>query len=455
VTCTSGLTFARNRRIRGRRRPQTAAADRDYSTAACITPGTGTALAPLRHRAFRLLWAGQSVSAIGDRLAIVALVLLVAQTTHAAADVGLVVGLQGLALVVGLPLGGVIADRLPRHRLMLAADLMRFVLQGTLAALIFAGSLRLWEIVAIVVAYGLAQAAFQPSYSGLIPQTVDEADIQQATALTQGSRYAAIVLGPALAALVATRLNIGVAFAIDALTFLCSAALLCAVRPRRRGPETSSEGVVADLLAGLRAVRQRRWVWMTIAAFSIIVMVAAAPYTVLGPFIVTHAYGSAAVFALITAAIGAGTLCGAVLAMRWRPRRRLRTGLLAATSSPALLISLALGSPLALVTLIAVIAGAGLALFAVWWEATLAEAIPPHLLSRVAALDWMGSLALLPFAYLATGALAPILGSRETLLLAAFLGLAALAAAATAMRTPGSAPEERATAGALPSSVAS
>ncbi|MDX6642902.1 MAG: hypothetical protein QOD76_864 [Solirubrobacteraceae bacterium] len=160
-------------------------------------------------------------------------------------------------------------------------------------------------------------------------------------------------------------------------------------------------------------------------------------------------------FALITAAIGAGTLCGAVLAMRWRPRRRLRTGLLAATSSPALLISLALGSPLALVTLIAVIAGAGLALFAVWWEATLAEAIPPHLLSRVAALDWMGSLALLPFAYLATGALAPILGSRETLLLAAFLGLAALAAAATAMRTPGSAPEERATAGALPSSVAS
>jgi predicted MFS family arabinose efflux permease len=304
--------------------------------------------------------------------------------------------------------------------------------------------MRLWQILLIVVAYGLAQAVFQPSYSGLIPQSVDEEDIQQATALTQASRYAAIVLGPAIAALIATRMNIGVAFAIDALTFLCSAALLSAVRPRPRGPATASAGVVADLAAGLRAVRQRRWVWMTIGAFSIIVMVAAAPYTVLGPFIVAHAYGSAAVFALITAAIGVGTLCGAVVALRWRPRRRLLTGLLAATSSPALLISLALTSPLAVVTLIAVIAGAGLAMFAVWWEATLAEAIPPHLLSRVAALDWMGSLALLPFAYLATGAVAPILGSRETLLLAACIGLAALAAAAAAMRTPGSAPEDHA-----------
>jgi MFS family permease len=419
-----------------------------------MQPGTGSALAPLRHRAFRLLWAGQSVSAIGDRLAIVALALLVAQTTHAPADVGLVVGLQGLALVVGLPIGGVIADRLPRHRLMLAADLTRFVLQGTLAALILAGSLRLWEIVVIVVPYGLAQAAFQPSYSGLIPQTVDESDIQQATALTQASRYAAIVLGPAIAALIASRMNIGVAFAIDAASFLCSAALLAGVRPRRRGPRTASAGVFADLAAGIRAVRERRWVWMTIGAFSIIVMVAAAPYTVLGPFIVARAYGSAAVFALITAAIGVGTLCGALLALRWRPRRRLLTGFLAATSSPALLIGLALAAPLAVVASIAVIAGAGLALFAVWWEATLAETIPPHLLSRVAALDWMGSLALLPFAYLATGALAPILGSRGTLLLAACLGLAALAAAATAMRAPGNGPDERTASAALQSSMA-
>jgi predicted MFS family arabinose efflux permease len=394
------------------------------------------------------------VSAVGDRLAIVALVLLVAQTTHSPGDVGLVVGLQGLALVVGLPLGGVIADRLPRHRLMLAADLVRFVLQGVLAALILAGSLRLWEIVVIVIAYGLAQAAFQPSYSGLIPQTVDEQDIQPATALTQASRYAAIVLGPAIAALIATRVNLGVAFAVDALTFLCSAALLSAVRPRARGRQSASDGLLADLAAGLRAVRQRRWVWMTIGAFSIIVMVAAAPYTVLGPFIVARAYGSAAVFALITAAIGVGTLVGAVVALHWRPRRRLLTGLLAAASSPVLLIGLALGLPLVVVTLLAVIAGAGLALFAVWWEATLAEAIPPHLLSRVAALDWMGSLALLPFAYLATGAIAPVLGSRDTLLLAACVGLGALAAAAAAMRAPETGPEELTASGRLRSSLA-
>jgi MFS family permease len=395
------------------------------------------------------------VSAFGDRLAIVALALLVAQTTHSPAAVGLVMALQGVALVVALPVAGVIADRFPRRRLMVGADLTRFALHGVLAALILAGSPSLGWIIVIELAFGLAQAVFQPAYAGLIPQTVREEDIQQGMALTQASRYAATVLGPALAALIAVGASLGLAFAVDALTFLASAALVSRVRPRRRGPDRAPRGLVADLALGIRAVRERRWVWITIAAFSITVMVAAAPFTVLGPFIAAHAYGSAAVYALITAAIGVGTLSGAVLALRWRPRQRLATGFLAAATSPALLVALALGSPLAAVAGIAVIAGAGLALFAVWWEATLAEAIPPQLLSRVAALDWMGSLALLPFGYLATAAIAQVLGWRGTLLLAALLGLGALTVAASALRTSQPRAEERPASVALGSSLAS
>ena len=217
------------------------------------------------------------MSALGDRLAIVALALLVAQTTHSPAAVGLVVALQGVALVLGLPLGGVIADRFPRQRLMVGADLFRFALHGVLATLILAGSPGLAWIIVIELAFGLAQAVFQPAYAGLIPQTVREEDIQQGMALTQASRYAAMVLGPALAGLIAVGSNLGVAFAVDSLTFLASAALVSRVRPRRRGPARAPRGLVAELALGIRAVRERRWVWITIAAFSITVMVAAAP----------------------------------------------------------------------------------------------------------------------------------------------------------------------------------
>ena len=128
----------------------------------------------LRVRGFRYLLLGQAASLIGDQAAIVALALFVTRRTGSASDLGLVLGAQAAALALLVLLGGVWADRLPRRRIMISADLARAALHLTLAVLILTAGVRLWQVIAIEAAFGCAEAFFAPAFSGLLPQTVPE-----------------------------------------------------------------------------------------------------------------------------------------------------------------------------------------------------------------------------------------------------------------------------------------
>src|SRR5271155_2089547 len=128
----------------------------------------------LRHRDFRFLWLAQSSSVIGDRIVTVALALFVIDLTGSATDLGLVLAAQVLPFVAFLLIGGVWADRLPRHRVMVATDLVRFALHALLAALIFAGTVAIWQLVVIEMLFRSAEAFFRPAANGLLPQTVPE-----------------------------------------------------------------------------------------------------------------------------------------------------------------------------------------------------------------------------------------------------------------------------------------
>ena len=213
----------------------------------------------LRHRDFRYLWFAQSASVIGDCIVIVALALFVIELTGDATDLGLVFAAASLPLVAFLLIGGVWADRLPRHRVMVATDLVRFSLHALLAALIFAGVVRIWELIAIEALFGTAEAFFRPAANGLLPQTVPEQEIQQANGLSSLSNNIGEFAGPALATALVLGLGAGWAFALDAATFLLSAALLMRVRPRRRdagrspSPRRPRRGSVwAELREGFR-----------------------------------------------------------------------------------------------------------------------------------------------------------------------------------------------------------
>ena len=187
----------------------------------------------LRHKDFRYLFLGQSASVIGDRAVVVAIALFVTQRTGSATDLGLVLAAQAIPLVGLLLFGGVWADRLPRHRIMVVTDLMRAGLHALLATLIFTGAVEIWQLVVIEALFGAAQAFFQPAYTGLLPQTVPESLIQDARALTESTANLAFLLGPALATALVLGVGAGAAFAFDAATFVLSALLLLRIRPRR------------------------------------------------------------------------------------------------------------------------------------------------------------------------------------------------------------------------------
>ena len=389
-----------------------------------------------RHRDFRLLFGGQLLSTLGDRIVIVALALYVTQI-GTPTDVGLVLGAATVPMIAFLLVGGVWADRLPRHRVMLVSDLARAALHALLATLIFTGAVEIWHIVAIEGCFGAAEAFFRPAQTGLTPQTVPEADLQRAKAAMGAVETGTAFAGPALATLLVLGAGAGWAFLADAATFVVSAAMLAQMRPRPRGAAPAGRMPLrVELREGFDAVRSRAWVWMTISAFSIFLLCGYAPLGVLGPTVAAAEYGHVAVYGVLMAVHGAGTLLGSLLGFRWAPRHPLRKGLLGLLLWPTALGSFALGAPLAIVYPLELLGGLAFALFIVWWETALARLIPPHLLSRVTSFDWMGSIALMPIGYIAAGPLGEALGGGTVLAGGAAMGLVAILAARALQNSP-------------------
>lgn len=381
----------------------------------------------LRHRDFRFLFLGQSASAVGDQVVIVALALYITQRTGSPTDLGLVLAAQSLPLIGLVLFGGVWADRLARHRIMTVADYIRALLHGVLAALIVLGGASVAEMIVIEALFGAARAFFQPAYSGLLPQTIPDGLVQDARALSATTENVAILVGPALGALLVIGVGAGAAFALDAATFLLSAELLRHIRPRSRGevPEARAS-VISDLRAGWHEVRSRTWVWATIAAFTGAVLCAYAQWYALAPLLARRLYGSAGVFGLLESVAGGGAVLGALVGIRWRPRRPMLVGLLLTLLWPIQSLAFAAAAPLGVVVALGFGAGLGFTLFEVWWATALVRHIPPQALSRVSAYDWMGSLALLPLGFAIAGPLASAWGARTVLAVGSASALALL-----------------------------
>lgn len=390
-------------------------------------PAVRRQLRALRHPAFRNLWLARTTSTIGDRLVLVALALFVSDI-GSATDVGLVLGVQTLLLVAFLLIGGVLADRLPRAKVMIATDLARAALHLLLAGLILGGVVTIWEIVVIEALFGIAEAFFQPAYSGLLPRTVPDAEIQDAQALTNLTENLAELTGPALATALVLGLGAGWAFLFDAATFLAGFVFMLRVHvadePTVAADRTSP---LVELADGFGEFRSRPWIWVTVVAFALAVPLGYAPLFVLGPSVADSGYGTAAVFGIVTTLFGVGALVGALTGLRWRPLHPMRTGFLLLAGWPLLLVAFGAGAPVAVVLVLAIAMGMGFALFDVLWRTALAERVPPKALSRVSAYDWVGSLVFLPLGFLLAGPIADATSAGGVMVVGGALTAATLA----------------------------
>jgi len=369
----------------------------------------------LHEREFRLLFFGQTLSQVGSSILPIALIFAVLQFGSASA-----LGIVSAALLVPnlclMLLGGVWADRLPRQKVMLYADLVRGASQAVAAFLLIAGGAAVWNLALLAALYGTANAFFNPASTGLVPDTVTPQRLQEANALMSISRTSTAVLGPVVGGALVALAGPGWVFALDSLTFVLSAAFLAWIRVPRL--TVVREGMRTELARGWREVRSRSWIWISIGYFGIWNL-AFAPYWILGPIVAKRDLGGATDWAIVMTLAAVGGIAGGFVALRFKPRFPLRTGylLIALYALPLLLV--ARPFPAVVIGIGAAIGSATLEISNTLWYTTLQEHVPREALSRVAAYDGLGSLIFQPLGFLLAGPLAALFGIRPTLIGAA------------------------------------
>lgn len=381
----------------------------------------------LRDPSLRRLLAAQLTSVSGDYIVIAALPFAVFSIGGSTAQVSIAFGTGALLEIALVLFGGVIGDRFQRRAVMIAADLVRFGSQAIFAALLIFGVAEFWQVVLVQVIQGAGMAFFNPAMSGLMPEVVDERRLQDANALHTIAVAAAAMLGPALAGLLIATAGAGWAFALDAATFLASAALLSRVRVRFPAAPAPSTSPIAALAEGWTEFRRRTWLWVVVAEFALLNALVFAPFQVLGASVANESLGGAGAWTAILTAAGLGQLAGGLLALAWRPRRPLFAVTLLLIFWAAPLVLLASGAPLAAIVAAAAVAGTTLGLFDAIWHTTLQSNVLPDQRSRLSSYDWLGSLALLPLGYLLTGLAQALIGADATLIAAAFVVVLATA----------------------------
>ncbi|MEV0408415.1 MFS transporter [Actinoallomurus sp. NPDC050550] len=370
-------------------------------------------LSVLRERDFRWFFLGQCTSMLGDGMVAPALAFAVLGLTGRAFDLGVVLAAGSAAQVLFTLAGGVIADRLPRHALILGTDLVRAVVQGVSATLLITGSARIWQLLVFQTVHGIAAALSGPAVPGIVQATTKPEQRQSANALRVLALSTSLLTGPAVAGALVVGVGPGWAIAADSATFAVSAACLSRLRLRPAGHERARR-FTRDLADGWREFRSRRWVWSVIVAASLVNLLYGA-FSVLGPTMSARSFGGAGAWALISATFGAGCLGGGVIALCVRPRFPLRSGvaMMAMFAFPTL--ALAAGLTVIGIAVAAFCGGVVLMVFNTLWETALQQHIPAAALSRVSAYEWAGAIACQPLGLALVAPVAGQVGLHTTL----------------------------------------
>jgi MFS family permease len=379
----------------------------------------------LRNRDFGLLWLGQAVSLVGDGIYLVAIAWLVLDISNEPTALGLVGLAWTLPMVASLLIAGVLSDRFERRRLLIVADLLRLVGIGAIAALALAETAALWQVIALVVVYGIGQALFQPAFSAIVPDVVPRDQLLQANAVRElmeplGLRFA----GPALGGLLIAIFGVGEALVVDAATFAVSAVAV-SLMSRRPAVREETGGVRRDLVEGLAYVRAQPWLWATLVGAALFLLLTYGPMEVLLPYIIKNELGGdAATFGTVLAIGGLGSIVAAVLlSITGLPRRHVTFMWWAWTVGITLDIGLALAGASWQMCVLAFFSFALSTAGLLTWNMLMYTLVPSEMLGRVSSLDWFVSIGLTPVSFALTGPIAEALGARTTLAGAGVLGL--------------------------------
>ena len=291
------------------------------ATVPSATVSTATLEHPLRNPDYRLWLTGGTISLLGDQFYMVALPWLVLQETGSAMAMGAIMMAGAIPRAVLMLMGGALSDRISARKIMMATATARTILVTAIGVLVWLHILRTWELYALAVAFGVADAFAVPAQTAFMPSLVRREQLVAASSVSQSTGQLTTILGPVPAGFVIKTLGVAWAFFLDAISFLFIIGALWKL-PDPPKSQTPRKAVWHSIAEGIV------YVGKDVPLRSLMLLATIMNFCVAGPVAIGLAYltktkfGSPAVYGIVISAVAAGSLLGALLAGVWKIRRR-------------------------------------------------------------------------------------------------------------------------------------
>src|SRR5947209_2574644 len=386
-------------------------------------------------RDFRFLLADRLIAPASVGFSLVGVSFAVLKATNSATDLSYVLAAQIAPSLVFVLIGGVAADRFRAQRVIVAANLLMALGEGTFGILALAGNPPLWAMLGLEAVTGTGVALFYPASQALLPRIVPDSGLQEASALSRLVMNTGQMAGAAAAGLLVAAAGPGWALVLCGAGMVATVPMLMAIRAagpvaaaHAPGDGAPARSMIAELRAGWSEFRSHTWLWVIVAQFGVVMMAWYGAFSVLGPVVAREHLGGPAAWGAITAADAFGLIAGGMAALRFTPRRPMLFVVVTGGAIAISPLSLAMVLPLPAVCAASFGLGVFVELMMVQWTVAMTRNIPPDMLARVSSYDVLGSVIVMPIGALIAGPLGTAIGTSR-----AQYGAAALIVIASAL----------------------
>jgi MFS family permease len=372
-------------------------------------------------RDFRLLLADRLIAPASVGFSLVGVSFAVLKATNSATDLSYVLAAQIAPSLVFALIGGVAADRFPPQRVIVMANLLMALGEGTFGVLaLTTAHPPLWAMLGLEAITGTGVAIFYPASQALLPRLVPRDLLQEASAISRLPMNTGQMSGAAVAGLLVAAAGAGWALLLCGIGMVTTVPLLLSIRGSRPATraepqpadddEASAPGLLAELREGWSEFRSHTWLWVIVAQFGVVLMAWYGAFSVLGPVVAREHLGGPAAWGAITAADAFGLITGGLVSLRLTPRRPMLFVVLTGGAIAISPLSLAMVLPLPAVCLASFVLGVLVEMMMVVWTVTMARNIPSDKLARVSSYDVLGSVMAMPIGALIAGPLGTAIG---------------------------------------------
>jgi MFS family permease len=370
-------------------------------------------VAPLGIRNFRYLWIGQGVSLAGDQFKFVALSWLVLSLTGRSGALGTVLMLQAIPRSVLMLVGGVASDRLRPRTVMVASDLLRAVVVGTIAVLTATGRISMPHLYALALLFGIVHAFFFPAASAITPELVPAGMLRQANAVNQVTNQVVLAAAPGAAGFVIAAVGTAGGFAVDTASFVLSAVFLLLITAPPRVAAPSGHSAWRDFVEGVAFVRGRPLL-LTVVVMASVFFFGYSGATYIGlPVLARGPFGAGPQgLGILFSAYGVGSLAGGLVGGTVHTGRRGLTGAALIGATGLATAAIALAQHLWQAALLLCLSGAAMAWVGITYVTVVQQRTEPAFMGRVMGMLMFGIYGLYPVSYGLAGWLSELVGVR-------------------------------------------